>query len=271
MNFRVWGPLLCTFAAGNVAAQQLPDVAGIRLGMPAREAYAALQAKHPNVKLATDPLQLPTIDKPILNGFSIGFSPVQSPDERINVNVTPPPEKQVVWRVQRFIGRQKIYRANVIASLREKYGKESAELLGGMPASDKDATEMWWIFDEQGQPGKWPTSSGFYTSAIACQRTIDNLSTDAFTSFRAEGSWFAPNNIVPMEDRIQDSGWCNTSMIAVVAYIGSNEIVAALGVEAINIPLALRSARAEIAWLKDLANRQQQQQVNESKQAKPKL
>ena len=55
------------------------------------------------------------------------------------MNVTPPPEKQVVWRVQRFIGRQKIFRANVIASLRDKYGKETAALLGGIEKAKQQA------------------------------------------------------------------------------------------------------------------------------------
>ena len=220
---RVCGTLLCACLAGSVEAQQLPDVAGIRLGVPGREGFAVLQAKYPKVKLDTYPLQLPTIDKPILIGFSFGFSPVQSTDERIAVHVTPPPEKQAVGKVQRFVGKQKIFRANVIASLREKYGKESAGASNGTLVSnvDKDAAEMWWIF----------------------------------------------------ENEIEDSGWCNTAMIAVVAYIGGDDIVTAFGVQAIDMPLALRAARAEVAWLKDLASKQQQQQqqIDESKQAKPKL
>ena len=160
------GTLLGTLLAGNVAAQQLPDIVGIRLGMPAREAYAALQAKYPKVPLMTFALQLPTIQKPILIDFAIGFSPVQSVEERIAVHVTPPPEKQVVWKVQRFVGRQKIYRANVLASLREKYGKETAGFTNGTPVSnvDKDAADIWWIFDEQGHPAKFADS---YNTAYA--------------------------------------------------------------------------------------------------------
>ena len=45
----------------------------------------------------------------------------------------------------------------------------------------------------------------------------------------------------------------------------------AFGLQVIDMPLAVRAARAEVAWLKDLANKQQQQQIDESKQAKPKL
>jgi hypothetical protein len=274
LHFCACGTLLCAVLAGDVAAQQLPDIVGIRLGMPAREGYAALQAKYPKAQIQTSALQLPTIAKPILIDYAIGFSPVQSTEERIAVHVTPPPEKQVVWKVQRFVGRQKIYRANVIASLREKYGKEAAGFSNGTQARDidKEAAEIWWIFDEQGHPAKFPDS---YNSAYACLMRFNKSSDQASssTTFDAEGggAWFGESNIVPMENDIQDSGWCNTSMIVVIAYIGGEDIVTAFGVQAIDMPLAVRAARAEVAWLKDLASKQQQQQIDESKQAKPKL
>mgnify|MGYP003405487375 FL=1 len=66
LQFMACGTLLCTLLAADISAQQLPDVAGIRLGMPAREGFAALQAKSTKSKLDTYPLQLPTVEKPIL-------------------------------------------------------------------------------------------------------------------------------------------------------------------------------------------------------------
>ena len=271
---RACGVLLSTLLAGNATAQQLPDIVGIRLGMPPREAYTVLQAKYPKVPLQTLALQLPTIDKPILIDFALGFSPVQSTDERIAVHATPPPEKQVVWKVQRFLGRQKVNRANLIASLREKYGKETAAFANGSAVKDVDreASQLWWIFDEQGHPGKFADS---YSTAYTCLMRFDKSSDQASSSltFYAEGggSWFAPSNIVSMENDLQDSGWCNTSMIAVIAEIGGSEIVTAFGVQAVDMPLAVRAARAEVTWLKDLASKQHAQQIEESKQAKPKL
>jgi hypothetical protein len=38
-----------------------------------------------------------------------------------------------------------------------------------------------------------------------------------------------------------------------------------------DIPIALRAAKAEAAYLTNLANRQQQQEIDKSKQAKPEL
>jgi hypothetical protein len=38
-----------------------------------------------------------------------------------------------------------------------------------------------------------------------------------------------------------------------------------------DIPIALRAAKAEAAYLTNRANRQQQQEIDKSKQAKPKL
>ncbi|MBP2646950.1 MAG: hypothetical protein H6Q77_574 [Gemmatimonadetes bacterium] len=270
LHLRACGTLLCTLIAGNVGAQQLPDIVGIRPGMPAREAFAALQAKYPKVPLQTLALQLPTIQKPILIDFAVGFSPVQSVEERIAVRVTPPPEKQVVWEVQRFVGKQKINRANVLASLREKYGKEAAGFTNGTQVKDidKDAADIWWIFDEQGHPAKFADS---YNTAYSCQVKFSKDSPGLTFNAEGGGAWFGESNIIPMEKDLQDSGWCNTSMIAVIAYIGGEEIVTAFGVQVIDMPLAVRSARAEVNWLKDLASKQQQQQIEESKQAKPKL
>jgi hypothetical protein len=55
-----------------------PDVLGIRLGMPLREAYAVLQTANPNKKLETSASKYPSIDKPVLDMFGLGFAPANS-------------------------------------------------------------------------------------------------------------------------------------------------------------------------------------------------
>ena len=52
------------------AAQGLPDVLGIQLGMPARDAHAKLQAELPKNKIQVMSDNLPTIDKPVIRSFS---------------------------------------------------------------------------------------------------------------------------------------------------------------------------------------------------------
>jgi hypothetical protein len=51
-------------------ADGLPDILGIQLGMPAREAHAKLQAQIPKNKIQVMSDNLPTIDKPVIKSFS---------------------------------------------------------------------------------------------------------------------------------------------------------------------------------------------------------
>jgi hypothetical protein len=175
----------------------------------------------------------------------MGFSPVQSTEERIAVHVTPPPEKQAVWKVQRFLGRQKVNRANLIASLREKYGKETAAFANGSAVKDvdKEACQLWWIFDEQGHPAKFADS---YQTAYTCQMKFSKAS--AGLDFDAEGAG--------MVWRATSYPWKRTSgfrvvqhlMIAVIAGSGAGDHHGIWGPGDHDMPLAVRAARAEVAW-----------------------
>src|SRR5260221_4794273 len=102
-------------AQAQAAAAGFPDIIGMRLGMPLREAYTILQPAHPTAKLGMYPYPLPGIEKPVLEGFSLGFSSVGAQVEQVIVDVTPPPNRQVVWKVRRYLAQQKIYRANVLS------------------------------------------------------------------------------------------------------------------------------------------------------------
>ena len=235
-----------------------PSIVGVRLGMPLREAFTILQTEYPSKRLDTEATSLPTIEKPVLNGFSTGLSPVRSGDEWITVEVTPPPSPQVVWRVRRQLGRQKIFRANVIDSLREKYGKESAELLGQSVADDRHANTLLWFFDDRWRPAKPPAQEMVFTLE-ECSGRFPNA------------SWFAPNNLERDAGRIAAADWCNDAGTVVVAHFGTEEIVAGLMVEMYSMPFATRSAKAEIAWLAEINKLEQQRELQESRQGKPRL
>ena len=47
----------------------LPDILGIQLGMPAREAHAKLQGQFPKNNLQVMSTNLPTIEKPVISSF----------------------------------------------------------------------------------------------------------------------------------------------------------------------------------------------------------
>jgi hypothetical protein len=75
-------------------ADGLPDVLGIQLGMPAREAHAKLQAQIPKNKIQVMSDNLPTIDKPVIKSFS--SAPAETimmgmEADQVAVDVTMPP------------------------------------------------------------------------------------------------------------------------------------------------------------------------------------
>src|SRR5262245_1134953 len=149
----------------------LPDILGIQLGMPAREAHAKLQAALPKNKVQVQSTNLPTIDKPDITSFS--SMPAEQismgmEGDQVTVDVTLPPNKQAVWRVDRqhYFPGKGIPKTTLLASLREKYGKESLTNVNmGKPAADDSKIQnLLWLFDEQGHPAPLPTSIGGSTS-----------------------------------------------------------------------------------------------------------
>jgi hypothetical protein len=122
----------------------LPDVAGIRPGMPAQEAYNLLKARHPSIKIGVGQLQMQGLgDKPISAQISAQVVDASAP-ETITVWLTSPPGQQVVFAVGRTLEydpNQPLLRSKVVDSLRQKFGPETL---------DRGA-EVYWAFDEQGR------------------------------------------------------------------------------------------------------------------------
>jgi hypothetical protein len=156
--------VLVVLTAGTAAAE-MPDILGIQLGMPVREAHAKLQADLPKNKLQVRTINLPTIEKPVIASFSSVPQQVIGMGEEgdgVTVYVTLPPNKQAVWEVERehFFPGKGIAKATLLASMREKYGKETvAWIVTGTPTTDDSkVTALVWLFDEQGRPGALPSS-----------------------------------------------------------------------------------------------------------------
>lgn len=88
----------------QAAAEGLPDILGIQLGMPVRDAHAKLQAALPKNKIQIMSDTLPTIDKLVIKSFSSASAEqimMGSEGDQVTVDVTLPPNKQAVWRVVR--------------------------------------------------------------------------------------------------------------------------------------------------------------------------
>lgn len=159
--------LMFTGMSSMAAADGLPNILGIQLGMPVREAHAKLQAELPKNKLQVGTTNLPTIEKPVIASFS--SNPQQGimmgdGGDSVNIYVTVPPNKQSVWWVERtrFFPDKGIAKGTLLASLREKYGKETmSNVRQNKPARDDyEIVELLWLFDEQGRPAALPTGPG---------------------------------------------------------------------------------------------------------------
>jgi len=157
----------------HAGAEGLPDILGVQLGMPVREAHAKLQAQLPKNEIKVISTNLPTIDKPVIASFTSAprqnIFPGMEADS-VTVDVTLPPNKQSVWRVSRThsFPDKGIPLGTLLAQLREKYGKETRAVAeGGVTTTDdRQVRRLFWFLDEQGHSVKTPTPSGADPSQV---------------------------------------------------------------------------------------------------------
>jgi type II secretory pathway pseudopilin PulG len=127
------------------------EVVGIKLGMPVKEAQAALKAY--NAGYSPGPITLREYEAlpgvvmtPVLYAPNPGGPNATSGDE-FNLLITYAPNEAYVWGIVRSMGfgtnatRPPV--DSTLAGLRQKYGPESAQQPGG--------TRLIWIYDAQGQ------------------------------------------------------------------------------------------------------------------------
>jgi hypothetical protein len=244
----------------HAAAEGLPDILGIQLGMPVREAYAKLQADLPKNKLQVGTINLPTIEKPVIASFwsgpqeTIGMG---MEADTVKVYVTLPPNKQVVWKVERehYFPDKGIAKATLLSSLREKYGKETvAWIVAGTPTTDDSkVTALVWLFDEQGRGSVPPPNPPIYNCVGTGDATLVQSS--------------LPSSVVRT--------WCHTSYVAVVASLSISatpELYDRMQITSVDVPLALRAGDATVKWKTDIAEGAHKRDIEKGKQQeKPKL
>ncbi len=121
----VLGLSFCSLAAqaqtkqgGASASSALPDLVGIRPGMPAQEAYTILKARNPNIRISMGQAPIPGFgDKPVVTEMRAQVTDPSAPDPN-----------------------QPLLRSKIMESLREKYGTET----------DAGNWQAFWGFDEHG-------------------------------------------------------------------------------------------------------------------------
>jgi hypothetical protein len=234
---------------------KMPDVVGVRLGMSLPQALQILHGQYPRDQFQEIPYDyIP--GRKLEYGFNILRPGAVGPDAiEAVVSLTAPPSRQVVWHIVRFSRRLHANHANVLATLREKYGKESfAGHANGSKTTDEPSIGMlFWIFDEQGNRAPMPSAQAFGSNDISF--CLDR------------GIAINPGPKIPM-DEVKDPNWC-ASFVGVVAQIDPSEIVEQTVVAVMDMRLANRTANAYVAWKRDADAKARTAEIEKSKKNKP--
>ena len=284
MRIALWsmvGSVLVFSALVSTAIAEMPDILGVQLGMPARDAHAKLQAQIPKNKIQVMSDTLPTIDKPVIKSFSsapAGQIMMGSEGDQVTVDVTLPPNKQAVWRVvrQHYFANKGIPKTTLLASLREKYGKETLTNVNQNkpPTDDSQIQNLLWLFDEQGRPAPLPFKPQKDRPGSANQSNQSTL-TSCFSL--GDGVYLGLIEVYAnlYKGINSENDWCYSSYNAVFVSVTSAEtpeLYTQMRMVAVSLPLALRASEATSKWKKDIAEGQHKQDIEKAKQQeKPKL
>ena len=138
----------------------MPDIVGMALHMSVDEAMAALRRAYPNRRVQTYTMDMPTASKPPMYVIFLPLAEALNFADVIAIDLTLPPQRQAVWRVHRYAQNQRVNRTTMLASLREKYGKETVAFASPNDMTpttdDRQIQTMYWLFDEQGRPAPAP-------------------------------------------------------------------------------------------------------------------
>jgi hypothetical protein len=247
---------------GPLDPSKMPDISGIHLGMTMPDAKAALQKLYPNARI--DALNGGVIAPPSLS--VVGLFRVQGDNtghDQSAVDLTMPPNPQVVWHMGRIAPQPHVAHNVMIAALRQKYGKETlATGAAQAPTTDDSATyQMWWVFDERGQlvsGVKFINGSPF---GCGIGGFLNNSTGTPFDYYRGLMS--------PTTGGL--STYCASSYVAVVATMSPQPILDNIVLDMVDLALAVRSAKATDVWSKAQYDKARQQDQQKSNQVKPVL
>jgi hypothetical protein len=233
---------------------KMPDVVGVRLGMTEQQALQILHGQYPRDQFQEIPTSGNIPEYPKADyGFNV--LPTGEIATDVVVSLTAPPSRQVVWHIVRFTRRLHANHANVLATLREKYGKESFAGLGNgtITTDDRNIGMLFWIYDEHGSRAPMPAAQAFGSNDI--------------TFCLGRGINLNPGPRIPM-DEVKDPNWC-ASFVGVVAQIDPFEIVENTLVAVMDMRLANRTANGYVAWKRDADAKARAAEIAKSKKNKP--
>jgi hypothetical protein len=248
-------PSAATVPAGPLDPSKLPDISGLHLGMSLAEATAQMKKWYPK-------------GVGVMNGGPYGpqhqtavgvLRATGDFRDAAAVDLTGPPNQQVVWNLSRDLLQPKVAHNVVVAALRQKYGKETfAAGPGGTPVTDDTQIQhMWWVFDEQGH--------------LAPQAKIIGGSPFGCGSFYStDGSWHTYQKIMLGQDTGLPT-YCLSSYVGVEVVIAPLAILEDINVNVVDLTLMVRSAKASATWVKGQDDKARQEDLQRSQQLKPQL
>jgi hypothetical protein len=242
-------------AAPSLDFTKLPDFVGIHLGMPLDQARAAMEKAYPAgidvIQRAYGPgggslkavymLRTKNTDGSRLGGTA-------------EVDLTLPPNPQVVWQMFRSAPQPNVNRSVLIAALRQKYGRESLAIDNDTrraTTNDKGIVDMYWVMDEQGRQVSG-TPPMLNNAPFGCAISAGN-----------NGGIDRPIEGLPE--------YCAKSYVGVHVGFGTQEIITGTGMDMADIPLRMRNSSATYAFTQGQNQRIMQQQQEKSKEVKPQL
>ncbi len=242
---------------------KMPDVLGVRLGMPAQEALAVLHKTFPSDIYQGIPVNWwPSTEKPSY-GYNV-LSREPGNFKNVSLSFTAPPGPQVVWGVMRMTQHLHINKLTMIAALREKYGKETTAYNGGggptVVTNDAAIGRMIWLYDEKGSRVPQPPVTAFPRER------------DVLECFMDEGVKSEPTMPKDADWGHAYSDWCAHHFVAIFVTLGgATDIIDYTVTQMVDVPLAIRTSRTAAAWLQQVAQKQHQEDLEKSKEKKPVL
>jgi len=253
--------------AGPLDPAKLMDIGGIHIGMPIVETLPLLRKLHPD----TPPQPQTAGGNEPMSAYQVNWSAHHPPpSDNFWVNYTF--DTLQVLSVFRAVGYEpQISKATLVDALRKKYGPETAAMNGDdLPKSDNDITKMWWVSDEQGIVMHPANLSKITYTPYGCV-AYATYGYDVTSSYRSSFRNIQGGNL-------SAETFCDSTIILYIEFDNGSSAGRADSTLVVNSRSGLFDnallRRSTIAWAHHLdtqAQKQKQQSLQNSNQAKPNL
>jgi len=261
-------------SSGPPDFSKLPDIGGtLRLGLSNDEAQAAMVKMHPGYKVVPGPTG--TIQGAMSRGNQLGgirgqfwLDDAKQLLDNTFAYYTMPPNKQQAFTVARNYPYPQpgIDKLKLVAALRQKYGSETKAVYAWdktKPGTgDININAMYWAYDEQGHViASDKDSGGPLNPPFGC--VVWGASVNAANIWISAADQYRLNTLPP-------ATFCDTIVLLSVS-LGQGPYVFSTGTEIDDHVLLRRAVQIAGDAAKADAEKQHQQEIDQSKQAKPSL